>query len=57
VFFNLFLHISFGLSGPLQTAFELTKIDLKTAKNQPDATALPENAMNLLKRPKTSKYV
>ena len=41
-----------GLSGQLLSY----TIDLKTAKNQPDATALTENAINLLKLPKISKY-
>ena len=47
-FFEFFLHISVGLSGPLPTAFELKKVH---------ATALTDNAINLLKRPKTSKYI
>ena len=49
-------YISFGLPGPLQTALEL-KIDLKTSKNQPDATALTENAINWLKLPKNIKIL
>ena len=53
---SFFLHISVGPSGPLQTAFE-RKIALPTAKKQAHATALTENANNLLKRPKTSKYL
>ena len=56
IIFELFLHISFGLPGPLRTAFEL-KIALPTAKNQVHATALTDNAINLLKRPKTSKHI
>ena len=43
VVFSTFLYISFGLSGHLQTAFEL-KIALPTTRNQPDATALREFA-------------
>ena len=39
---------------PLQTAFELTSA-LPTAKNQPDATALTENLINWLARPKHIK--
>ena len=46
--------ISFGLPRPLCTAFEL-KIDLQTSKNQPDATAPTEYAINSLKRPKNIK--
>ena len=56
MFFELFSDISVGLAGPLRTAFEL-KIALPTAKNQAHATALTDNAINLLKRPKTSKYI
>ena len=42
---------------PPQTAFEL-KIALPAATNQPDATALTDNAINLLnKTQKTSKYL
>ena len=52
---ELFPDISFGLPGLLQTAFEL-KIDLPIATNQPHAIALTENAINWLKRTKTSKY-
>ena len=46
----MFLHISFGLPGPLWPAFEL-KTALPTAANQTDATALAENAIKLPKRP------
>ena len=48
MFFELLGDISFGLRGPLRTAFDL-QIDLKTSTNQPDATALTENAINWLK--------
>jgi hypothetical protein len=56
IFFDFFSDISFGLPGPLRTAFEL-KIALPTAKNQVHPTALTDNAINLQKRPKTSKYL
>ena len=49
-FLQFVLHINFGLSGPLWTAFEL-KIELPTAKNQPAATAPTENAINWLTLP------
>ena len=52
--FELWGDISFGFPGPLPTAFELTN-DLKTSKNQPDATALTEDAINWLQQQKTSK--
>ena len=52
---NVLLHISVGLAGPLQTAFEL-KNDLEKTKVQPDATALTDISINLLKIPKTRKY-
>ena len=55
IIFEFVLNISFDLPGRLQTAFEL-KIDLPTSKNQPDAAILVLHALNLLKRPKTSKY-
>ena len=51
-----FLHISVGLPGPLRTAFEL-KVDLPTAKNQPDATALTEKAINWLRSSKHIKNI
>ena len=54
--FELFSDISFGLPGPLRTAFEL-KIALPTATNQAHATALTTFFINLLQRPKTSKYL
>ena len=41
---------------PPRTAFEL-KTALPTTKNQPDATALTENAINLLKLPKNIKII
>ena len=53
-FGKLFGDISFGLPGPLQTAFEL-QIDLKTATNQPDTTALTEKTINLRILPKINK--
>ena len=55
-FFKKKIHISIGLPGPLRPAFEL-KNDLPTSIFQPDAATLTLNALNLLKRPKISKYV
>ena len=46
--------ISFSLPGPLRTAFEQNNA-LPTTTNQPDATALTENAIKWLKLPKNIK--
>ena len=46
--------MSFGLPRPLQTPFEL-KVELPTSSFTPDAATLTLHALNLLKRPKTSK--
>ena len=54
VFEDIFLRICFGLPRPLRTAFELQNYTAYT-KNQPDATALTENATNWLKRSKNIK--
>ena len=53
LFLNLF-DTSVLAPGPLRTPFEL-KTALPKAKNQPDATALMENAINLLNIPKNIK--
>ena len=43
--FEIFLRMSFGLPGPLQTALEL-KIELPTVNVQPDAATLTLDALN-----------
>ena len=45
-----------GLSRPLRTPFELTKL-ICHKKDEPDAATLELHALNLLKRQKTSTYV
>ena len=47
--------ISFGFPGPLRTAFGLKNWSADS-KNQPDATALTENAIDWPNGPKISKY-
>ena len=56
MFFYTSVLVSPDLSGPLQTAFELI-IDLKTSRNQQDATALNEDTINWLKHPKNIKIL
>ena len=54
IVFEHFGDISFGLPGPLGTAFEL-KISPPTATNKLDATTLTGNGINWLKRPNNIK--
>ena len=52
--FEIFLHMNFGLPGPLRTAFELK---LPTSIFTPDAATLTLHALKLQRKPNTSKYV
>ena len=54
-FENKIIHMSLGLPGPLWTPFERT-IDLPASRNEYGAATLTLHALDLLIRPKASKY-
>ena len=57
LFFGFFCRTSVLASPALSGQLLSQKITLPTAKNQVHATALTDIAINLLKLPKTSKYL
>ena len=57
LFFNIFFCTSVLASPDLSGQLLSYNCALWTAKNQAHATALTDNATNLLQRPKTSKYL